>query len=118
MQTLNQGQEFLCYYIIGIIICFVFDIFRSSRYIFKPSDIVTYIEDVIFIIFCAIIIITAILYISSGVLRFYIILAIGLGILTYSLTISKLCVIIFTNIFKLLEKYLWQTFSNLKYINY
>lgn len=101
MQNLNQGQEFLCYFILAAILCFIFDIFRSSRYIFKPSDIITHIEDIIFLIICMASILTLILYISSGILRFYIILALGFGILTYSLTISKLCVIMFTNIFKI-----------------
>lgn len=101
MQNLNQGQEFLCYFVLGIILCFIFDIFRSSRYIFKPSDIITHIEDIIFLLICTASIVMAILYVSSGILRFYIILALLLGIIIYSLTISKLCVIMFTNIFKI-----------------
>lgn len=100
MEGLNQGQEFLCYCIVGMFLCFIFDIFRSSRYVFKTSDLITYIEDGIFLSLSALIIIGSTLFISSGMLRFYIILAIGLGILVYSLTISKVCVIIFKSIFK------------------
>lgn len=100
MQNLNQGQEFLCFFLVGVVISFIFDLFRSSRYIFKTPDLITHIEDIVFLFASAIIIVISILYISSGILRFYIILAICMGILTYSLTISKLCVIIFSSIFK------------------
>jgi spore cortex biosynthesis protein YabQ len=116
MLNLNQGQEFLAYFFIGMIFCFIFDIFRSSRYVFKPSDIVTHIEDTIFLIICFIIIAFSLLYISNGILRFFIVLAIFLGIITYSLTISRLCVIMFTYIFRLLEKYIWRIFLNHQFI--
>lgn len=125
MEGLNQGQEFLCYCIVGMFLCFIFDIFRSSRYVFKTSDLITYIEDGIFLSLSALIIIGSTLFISSGMLRFYIILAIGLGILVYSLTISKVCVIIFKSIFKaisflvnkILEMHKWESFLNQNFIN-
>lgn len=125
MEGLNQGQEFLCYCIVGMFLCFIFDIFRSSRYVFKTSDLITYIEDGIFLSLSALIIIGSTLFISSGMLRFYIILAIGLGILVYSLTISKVCVIIFKSIFKairflvnkILEIHKWESFLNQNFIN-
>lgn len=125
MEGLNQGQEFLCYCIVGMFLCFIFDIFRSSRYVFKTSDLITYIEDGIFLSLSALIIIGSTLFISSGMLRFYIILAIGWGILVYSLTISKVCVIIFKSIFKairflvnkILEIHKWESFLNQNFIN-
>lgn len=125
MEGLNQGQEFLCYCIVGMFLCFIFDIFRSSRYVFKTSDLITYIEDGIFLSLSALIIIGSTLFISSGMLRFYIILAIGLGILVYSLTISKVCVIMFKSIFKairflvnkILEMHKWGSFLNQNFIN-
>lgn len=125
MEGLNQGQEFLCYCIVGMFLCFIFDIFRSSRYVFKTSDLITYIEDGIFLSLSALIIIGSTLFISSGMLRFYIILAILFGILIYSLTISKVCVIIFKSIFKaisflvnkILEMHKWESFLNQSFIS-
>lgn len=125
MLNLNQGQEFLCYVILGIIISFIYDIFRSSRYIFKPKDIITYIEDIIYVIISAIIIIYGIIYISSGSLRLYILLGIIFGIVIYSLTMSKLCVIILSNVFKVLkllinfiwERHRWKIFLNQEFIS-
>lgn len=125
MQSLNQGQEFLCYLVVGIILALIFDLFRSSRYTFKTTDLITHIEDAVFLMLSAVILILSNLVISSGILRFYIILAIVLGILTYSLTISKVCVIIFKYIFKtikfvvnkILEIHLWKIFLNLNFIS-
>lgn len=118
MEGLNQGQEFLCYFVVGIIISFVFDIFRGSRYVFKTSDIITHIEDGIYLVLISSFIVASILYISSGILRFYIFLGILLGIVIYTLTISKLCVIMFKSIFMaikfviniILEKHRWKIF--------
>lgn len=125
MEGLNQGQEFLCYIVVGVVVCFIFDIFRSSRYVFKTSDLITHIEDGIFLSLSALIIVSSILFISSGMLRFYIILAIGFGILVYSLTISKVCVIMFKSIFKairflvnkVLEMHKWESFLNQNFIS-
>lgn len=125
MEGLNQGQEFLCYCIVGMLLCCIFDIFRSSRYIFKTSDLITHIEDGIFLSISTIIIVISILYISSGMLRFYIILAIMFGILIYTLTISKVCVIMFKSVFKaikflvniVLEMHKWESFLNQNFIN-
>lgn len=125
MEGLNQGQEFLCYCIVGMFLCFIFDIFRSSRYIFKTSDLITYIEDGIFLSLSAVIVVSSILLISKGMLRFYIILAVCLGILVYSLTISKVCVIMFKSIFKairflvnkIMEMHKWESFLNQNFIS-
>ena len=125
MEGLNQGQEFLCYCIVGMFLCFIFDIFRSSRYVFKTSDLITYIEDGIFLSLSAVIVVSSILLISKGMLRFYIILDVCLGILVYSLTISKVCVIMFKSIFKairflvnkIMEMHKWESFLNQNFIS-
>ena len=125
MEGLNQGQEFLCSCIVGMFLCFIFDIFRSSRYVFKTSDLITYIEDGIFLSLSAVIVVSSILLISKGMLRFYIILAVCLGILVYSLTISKVCVIMFKSIFKairflvnkIMEMHKWESFLNQNFIS-
>ena len=125
MEGLNQGQEFLCYCIVGMFLCFIFDIFRSSRYVFKTTDLITHIEDGIFLSLSAVIVVSSILLISKGMLRFYIILAVCLGILVYSLTISKVCVIMFKSIFKairflvnkIMEMHKWESFLNQNFIS-
>ncbi|MBO5478942.1 MAG: spore cortex biosynthesis protein YabQ [Clostridia bacterium] len=44
----NQAYTFLVFIINGIIIGFLFDCFRILRKSFKTSDIITYIEDILF----------------------------------------------------------------------
>ena len=112
MQNISQTQEFLWFCLIGIIVSFIFDIFRSIRKNFKTKDTITYIEDILFLIISTIIIMISLLKISNGVLRLYIFLGIGLGIIIYSLTFSKFCIIIINAIVVFCKK-IFQFFSKL-----
>ena len=100
MQELIEIQEFLLFLAEGVIISFIFDFFRSIRNIFNSSDIATYIEDIIFLSITSSIVIFSIIYFCNGIIRFYIFLGIFAGISIYSLTISKMCVIMITGIVK------------------
>lgn len=73
----------------GILIGFLFDIFRILRKSFKTKDIITYIEDISFWILTGLLTLYFIFYYNNGEIRFYIFLGIILGILIYILTISK-----------------------------
>ena len=98
MYNFSQEQIFIFFFIIGIIIGIIFDIFRVIRKSFKTSDLLTFIEDFIFLG-----LIFSIIKLNGGEVRFYLFLGIFVGILIYSLTISNLCVIIlyvFVNICK------------------
>lgn len=101
MQDLNEIQEFLLFFAEGIIISFIFDIFRSIRNNFHTNDLVTYIEDIIFLSIVSLLLIYSILFFCNGVLRLYIFLGIFFGIGLYILTLSKKCVIILTGIIKI-----------------
>lgn len=76
MINLNEYQVFACFYIIGIIIAFIFDIFKSLRKEIKHKDTVVLIEDFIYLMIVGAIIFLGIFKINYGILRFYIILAI------------------------------------------
>lgn len=104
MQNISQTQEFLYFCLIGIVISFIFDIFRSIRKNFKTTDCITYIEDIIFLVISTIILMLGVLEISNGILRFYILLGIFLGIIIYSLTFSKFCIIIIDSILVFCKK--------------
>lgn len=105
MQELNEIQEFLVFFLEGIIISFIFDIFRSIRNNFKSNDIATYIEDFIFLSLASILFVFSIIYFCNGIIRFYIFLGIVVGIILYSLTFSKMCVIILNNIVKICKSF-------------
>ena len=95
MLIYTQEQIFIFFFIIGIIIGFLFDIFRVLRKSFNTPDLITLIEDILYLSITGVLIIYSIIKLNNGNIRFFIFVAIFLGILIYSLTISKLCVIIF-----------------------
>ena len=86
---MNQAYLFLMFIINGILLGIIFDIFRVLRKSFKTSDIITYIEDIIFWIISGIITLYFIFYLNNGEVRLYIFIGIILGSLFYMLTISK-----------------------------
>lgn len=106
LYNFSQEQIFIFFFIIGIIIGIIFDIFRVIRKNFKTPDLITLIEDISFLIITSVLIIFSIIKLNGGEIRFYLFLGIFLGILIYSLTISNLCVIILSVFVKLCKKVL------------
>lgn len=106
MHNFSQEQIFILFFIIGLIIGIIFDFFRAIRKNFKSSDFTTLIEDIVFLGFTTFLIIFSVIRINGGEVRFYLFLAIFFGILLYSLTISNLCVIIFSVIVRICKKML------------
>lgn len=85
----NQAYLFLIFTINGIVIGVLFDIFRILRRSFKTSDIVTYIQDILFWILTGLILLYSIFTFSNGEVRFYMFLGVFLGCLLYMLIFSK-----------------------------
>lgn len=117
MLSYTQGQIFILFFLLGIVIGSIYDIFRVIRKNFKTSDFVTQIEDIIFLIISGILILCFILKFCIGEIRFYVFIAIFLGILLYFLTISKAYVIILNIVVKFCKKIL-SFFVNLIKIPY
>lgn len=115
MVEYSQEQIFIFFFIIGLILGIIFDFFRVLRKNIKTSDTVTFIEDFLFIIISLILITIGILKLNNGIIRFYLFIGIFFGILTYSLTISKLCVIIFTVIVRIC---IYFTKNVITFVNY
>ena len=89
MTTNNQLLEFFIYVISGILISIFFDVFRALRKSFKTSNLITYIEDLIFWIIVGLFLIWEIFTVSYGELRSYIFIALLLGIIIYLFAFSK-----------------------------
>ena len=85
----NQAYLFLVFTLNGIIIGLLFDIFRVLRRSFKTSDIITYVQDVLFWILTGFILLYSIFTFSNGEIRLYMFLAVFLGCLIYMLVFSK-----------------------------
>lgn len=76
MYAFSQGQIFIIFLIIGLSIGIFFDIFRALRKTFKTADIITYIQDIVFMAITGIFVINTLILVNNGELRFYIIIAI------------------------------------------
>ncbi len=87
--AISQAHVFLIFIINGIIIAFIFDIFRIFRKSFKTPDWVTYIEDIIFWFITCVILAYSIYTYNNGEIRLFIFIGLIIGAILYILTISK-----------------------------
>ena len=76
MCDFSQEQLFLLFSIIGIIIGFLFDVFRAIRKAFKTSDIITFAQDLLFLICSGSLIVLGIIKLNNGEIRFFLFLGI------------------------------------------
>ncbi len=100
----NEAYLFFMFIINGILIGFLFDIFRILRKSFQTSDIITYVEDVLFWILTGILTLYFIFYFNNGEIRLYIFLGILLGILLYMITISSYIIKFFVYVINTIKK--------------
>ena len=103
MVVSEQARNFCLFFIIGLFIGLIFDVFRGFRKTFKMKNILVDLQDVAFLILSGIIYFRSILIFNNGDLRFYIVLSSVCGIVIYALTLSESCVIISSVIFKLVK---------------
>ena len=80
---------FLYFVLIGVIFAIVFDFFRALRKIKKPTTNIVVTQDIIYFIIITIVLIISILNIHEEVFRIYLIIAIVLGIVIYTLLIGN-----------------------------
>lgn len=104
MRTFSDEQIFLFFILIGFLISILFDIFRAIRKNIKTPDMITFIQDFLFLIISGSIFLYGIINFSNGEIRFYLFIAIFLGIIIYSLTLSDFCVIILSVIVRFCKK--------------
>ena len=102
----NQAYLFLVFSLTGIFIGCLFDFFRILRKLFKTSNLITYIEDILFWILTGIIILYVIWYFNDGEIRLYLLLGLIMGIIIYILTISNFFLKVGFNILYKIKKIL------------
>lgn len=98
--TLEQIKIFSIFFILGIIISILFDIFRILRKNIKTNYLFTSIEDCIYIFIVGFLFLRSLIVFCNGNIRFYIFFAFFIGIITYILTIKNFCDIIISAIIK------------------
>ena len=114
MYVFSQGQIFIIFFILGLCIGIIFDIFRAFRKTVKIPDFITGIQDMIFMAIVGILIVNTLILTNHGQIRFYIIFAVLVGISFYFLTISKICMIILQEFMKICKKLLFFLFFSKK----
>lgn len=100
----NQAYLFLIFIVNGILIGLLFDFFRIARKVFQTSDIVTYIEDILFWILAGFIMLYSIFVFNNGELRLFMFLGIILGAFIYMILISSYIIKINMKIITILQK--------------
>ena len=102
----DQAYLFIVFSLTGVVIGILFDFFRILRRSFKTSNIITYVEDVLFWILTGILVLYNIWYFNNGEIRIYMFLGIIMGLLIYMLTLSNIIVSLFSKILKMLIRIL------------
>ena len=100
----NQATLFIIFTLNGFLIGFIFDFFRVLRKTFKTKDVITNIEDIIFLIITGIIIIYSMYRFCDGEIRLFMIFGITIGLIFYILSISKYVIKFSVFIIEILKK--------------
>lgn len=87
----------------GIIIGVFFDFFRILRRSFKTSDIITYIEDILFWILTGVFLLFVLFKINNGQIRFYNVIGLIIGVILYMIFVSKIFINISVKIILILK---------------
>lgn len=88
----NQAYVFLCAFLGGMFIAFIYDIFRIRRKAIKTINLLVYIEDLFFWILVSLIMFAVVYYSNEGEVRGYIFLGAILGIIIYLLVFSSIVI--------------------------
>lgn len=99
-----QLYNFCVFIVLGIVISFIFDIFRILRKSFKTNNFFTYIEDISFWLISGYLIISAIFKFNDGELRAYLFTGILIGIAIYIILFTKFVNNIFLKILTPIKK--------------
>lgn len=100
----NQAYLFLVFSLTGVVLGVLFDFFRVLRKTFKTGDFVTYIEDILFWILTGFSILYFIFIFNNGEIRFFMFVAIGIGVILYMKIFSSIFIKINVNIINFFKK--------------
>ena len=107
----SQGYIFLATLYGGIIIGFIYDIYRIFRYFFKPKKVATFFEDLAFWIIIALIALFVLIFSNWGELRGYEFLGFLTGAILYHKLLSKIVITILVKVINIIFKILKHLFN-------
>lgn len=100
----NQAYIFLCSIVGGLVVGFIFDVFRICRKVIKTTNFITYLEDILFWIIVAIIIFVFAFITNDGELRWYAFLGVLLGTIFYNLLFSAYVITVSVTVINFIKK--------------
>lgn len=105
MEGINKEVYiFLWFALSGGICGMIFDLFRAIRRTTNPPDWMVYIEDVLYWLIVAVIMMLTAYFRDSGVIRVYMFLGMLLGSVIYFFIFSKICYKVFLSFCRILSK--------------
>ncbi len=110
----NEVYTFLWSILIGAILAFIFDLFRISRRKGGTNVFIVCLQDVLYFVILAFIIIMSTFLINDGELRGFMIMGYALGAIFYLLMFSKMIIKIFSVILDFIESVLKKVFGGVK----
>jgi len=96
----SQAYIFLCSVVGGMIIAFIYDVFRLKRKAVRSKSISLYIEDLAYWVIVALTIFSVIYYSNDGEIRGFIFVGVAIGVVLYTLVLSKIVMAIFLAVLK------------------
>ncbi len=99
----------------GLIVGFIYDIYKTIRYYSKPNKIFTYVGDLLFWIILSLLSFYILIKINWGELRGYIIIGFLFGILVYKKIFSKVIYQLCLKLGKIIKKTLGKFIFTLTY---
>lgn len=107
----NQAYLFLIFVINGLIIGFMFDIFRILRISFKTKNFITYIEDIIFWILTGLLVLSSVFVFNNGEIRLFMFLGIAIGVIIYLIIFSRHIIDFAVYVIKIIKKLFKRIFT-------
>ena len=106
MGVTDELIAFLYFTVSGILSGFIFDLFRCKRKNFATSNILVYVEDLVFWIIIGGIALYTSYIATSGQVRVYMLISMLLGAMVYFLTFSKICYKVFETLCRYIKRLL------------
>lgn len=97
--------DFFYFLLIGFMLGIIFDFFRAYRKIKKSSVFLVTVQDIIFFVIVTIIILLSIIFLLNTAIRFYIFLALAMGIYLYTKIFSRFIIKIIMKFYETIDKF-------------
>ena len=100
----NQEFIFLSFFIVGIILGIIYDIFKVKRKLFGFNTVTLFVDDFLYSLLCLVFVITCVFVFNNGIIRWYEFLMCAFGFLLYKATASKVVIYVMFSIIEYIHR--------------